>query len=139
MMRTLLMRKSRPNGVFCHNDIVAIGAMKATLDAGLSIPRDIAFVGFDNVKYSKYLQIPLTSVDQSTQQLGEAAAQLALDLIAKKVDKPKTIRLAPTLVVRESTIGAAPRSQTTTAKSTKTPPMALKITPAKKRSPRKSS
>jgi LacI family transcriptional regulator len=107
MMQKLLKRRSRPNGVFCHNDVVAIGAMKATLDAGLSIPKDIAFVGFDNVRYSKYLQIPLTSVDQSTGQLGVAAAQLALDLIAKKVDKPKTILLAPTLVVRQSTIGTA--------------------------------
>jgi len=107
MMRALLQRKSRPNGVFCHNDVVAIGAMKATLDAGLKIPKDIAFVGYDNVKYSKYLQIPLTSVDQSTQRLGETAAQLALDLVAKKADKPRTILLTPTLVVRESTIGAA--------------------------------
>jgi LacI family transcriptional regulator len=109
MMLTLLKRRLRPNGVFCHNDVVAIGAMKATLDAGLSIPKDIAFVGFDNVRYSKYLHIPLTSVDQSTAQLGEVAAQLALDLIAKKGDKPKTILLTPSLVVRQSTVGAAAR------------------------------
>jgi LacI family transcriptional regulator len=107
MMETLLKRRSRPNGVFCHNDLVAIGAMKATLDAGLSIPGDIAFVGFDNVSYCKYLQIPLTSVDQSTERLGEVAAQLALDLVAKKIDKPQTILLTPTLVVRESTMGVA--------------------------------
>jgi LacI family transcriptional regulator len=107
MMQQLLRGKSRPNGVFCHNDVVAIGAMKATLDAGLSIPEDIAFVGFDNVHYSRYLQIPLTSVDQSTAQLGETAAQLALDLIAKKLDKPKNILLAPTLVIRQSTVGSA--------------------------------
>lgn len=106
MMRRLLKRRPRPNGVFCHNDVVAIGAMKATLDAGLAIPKDIAFVGFDNVGYSKYLQIPLTSVDQSTAQLGVVAAQLALDLIAKKIEKPKTVLLAPSLVARQSTIGA---------------------------------
>jgi LacI family transcriptional regulator len=105
MMRILLKRKSKPNGVFCHNDIIAIGAMKATLEAGLSIPQDIAFVGFDNVKYSKYLQIPLTSVDQSTEKLGAASAQLALELVAKKVEKPRNILLAPTLVIRESTVG----------------------------------
>ena len=109
MMQTLLKRRSRPNGVFCHNDIVAIGAMKAALDAGFSIPNEIAFVGYDNVHYSKYLQIPLTSVDQSTAALGGAAAKLALDLIAKKLEKPKTILLAPTLVVRQSTVGNAAR------------------------------
>jgi len=71
-------------------------------------PGDIAFVGFDNVRYSKYLHIPLTSIDQSTELLGETAAQLALDLIAKKVDKPRTVLLAPTLVVRQSTVGTMP-------------------------------
>ena len=108
MMRALLKRKSKPNGVFCHNDIIAIGAMKATLDSGLSIPQDIAFVGFDNVKYSKYLQIPLTSVDQSTEKLGIASAQLALELVAKRVERPRNILLAPTLVIRESTVGKVP-------------------------------
>jgi LacI family transcriptional regulator len=107
MMRKLLKLRSRPNGVFCHNDVIAIGAMKATLDAGLSIPRDIAFVGFDNVGYSKYLPIPLTSVDQRTSQLGETAAHLALDLVARKLDEPRNILLTPKLIVRQSTIGNA--------------------------------
>jgi LacI family transcriptional regulator len=106
MMQQLLQGKPRPNGVFCHNDVIAVGAMKAALDAGLTIPGDIAFVGFDNVRYSKYLHVPLTSVDQSTARLGETAAGLALDLIAKKVEKPRTILLAPTLIVRQSTVGA---------------------------------
>jgi len=105
MMQELLRAKVRPNGVFCYNDVTAIGAMEATLNAGLSVPEDIAFVGFGNVRYSKYLHIPLTSVEQSTEQLGEVAAQLALDLVAKKLDKPKTIKLQPTLAVRASTGG----------------------------------
>lgn len=121
MMQTLLRRRHKPDGVFCHNDVVAIGAMKATLDAGLSIPENIAFVGFDNVRYSKYLQIPLTSVDQSTAQLGSTTAQLALDLIAKKVDKPKTILLPPTLVLRQSTIGAISPEHYSAAKPTISP------------------
>jgi LacI family transcriptional regulator len=111
MMQQLLRAKPLPNGVFCHNDVIAIGAMKATLDAGLAVPGDIAFVGFDNVRYSQYLPIPLTSIDQSTPQLSEAAAQLALDLIARKIEKPKTILLAPRLVVRQSTIGLKPAAK----------------------------
>ena len=104
-MQQLLQLKPRPNGVFCYNDITAIGAMQATLDAGLTVPGDIAFVGFGNVRYSKYLQIPLTSVDQSTLRLGETAAQLALELATRKQDTQKVIRLEPKLVIRESTIG----------------------------------
>ena len=109
MMQQLLKLRSKPDGVFCHNDVIAIGAMKATVDAGLSIPEDIAFIGFDNVRYAKHLQIPLSSVDQSTGKLGEAAAQLALDLIAKKGTKPRSILLSPTLVPRESTMGKRPQ------------------------------
>ena len=105
MMQTLLKQRLKPDGVFCHNDVVAIGAMKASIDAGFAIPEDIAFVGYDNVRYSQYLPIPLTSVDQSTGRLGDAAAQLALDLVAKRVEKPRTILSAPTLVMRQSTIG----------------------------------
>jgi LacI family transcriptional regulator len=134
MMQLLLQRRPRPDGVFCHNDVIAIGAMKATLDAGLSIPQDIAFVGYDNVNYAKYLHIPLTSVDQSTQQLGEAAAQLALDLVANRVEKPKTILMVPTLVVRESTIGAAPSGKAKTTKSTTAHAKPRKTTSIKKRS-----
>lgn len=106
MMRTLLKQRPRPDGVFCHNDVIAIGAMKATLDAGLSIPGEIAFVGFDNVRYSQYLQIPLSSVDQSTAKLGEAAAQLVLDLVTKRTEGPRDIVLSPTLVVRQSSAGS---------------------------------
>ncbi len=142
MMQALLKRGPRPDGVFCHNDVVAIGAMRATLDAGLSIPDDIAFVGFDNVRYSKFLQIPLTSVDQSTGQLGDAAAQLALDLVGKKVKKSKVILLAPTLVVRQSTIGITsakassverPRSRTTGASVKSGPKNKRHAKPAKRK------
>lgn len=106
MMRTLLGRKARPDGVFCHNDIVAIGAMRAALSAGLSIPGDIAFVGFDDVRFCRYLPIPLTSVNQRTDEVGEHAARLALALVAKESSQPSKVLLAPKLVVRASSAGA---------------------------------
>jgi LacI family transcriptional regulator len=135
MMQRLLKRRSRPNGVFCHNDVIAIGATKATLDAGLTIPGDIAFVGFDNVNYSKYLHIPLTSVDQSTAQLGETAAQVALDLFANNLVQPRNILLAPSLVVRQSSAGKTPREDLQTAAGPVAKParrVAKKAGPAKK-------
>lgn len=102
-MRTLLKARPRPDAVFCYNDLTAIGAMHATLEAGLSIPQDIAFVGCGNVRYSDYLRIPLSSVDQSTGRLGEEAGKLALDLIGNGTARhPQHIRLEPTLVVRAS-------------------------------------
>lgn len=102
-MRTLLKSSPRPDAVFCYNDLTAIGAIHATLEAGLSIPQDIAFIGCGNVRYSDYLRIPLSSVDQSTSQLGEEAGKLALDLITKGTGpRPRHIRLEPKLVVRAS-------------------------------------
>ncbi len=90
---------------------MAVGAVRAALDAGLGIPHDIAIVGYDNLQYSSFLQIPLTSVDQWTSQLGEAAAQLALALVEKKIDSPREILLAPTLVVGESTATKRPAAR----------------------------
>jgi LacI family transcriptional regulator, galactose operon repressor len=107
VMRKLLQRKPRPDAVFCYNDLTAIGAMQATLEAGFSIPSDIAFVGCGNVRYSNYLRIPLSSIDQSTTQLGEQAGKLALDLIGKRVATAKQISVEPRLVVRASSAGTA--------------------------------
>jgi LacI family transcriptional regulator len=107
-MRTLLKRRPRPDAVFCYNDMTAIGAMSATLEAGLSIPSDIAFIGCGNVRYSDYLRIPLSSVDQSTARLGEEAGKLALELVKNgSVPRPRHIRLEPRLIVRASSVASA--------------------------------
>ena len=101
-MRKLLKLKPRPDAVFCYNDLMAIGAMHAALEAGLTIPGDIAFVGCGNVRYSDYLRIPLSSIDQSTALLGKHAGDLALELIQKKSSTPRKIRVKPSLIVRAS-------------------------------------
>jgi LacI family transcriptional regulator len=105
-MQKLLRLKSRPDAVFCYNDLMAIGAMQATLEAGLTIPNDIAFVGCGNVRYSSYLKVPLSSIDQSTSLLGKHAGDLALNLIQQKSDTLKKIRVEPTLIVRASSQSA---------------------------------
>lgn len=102
IMRKLLARRPRPDAVFCYNDLTAIGAMSAAVAAGLSIPGDIAFVGCGNVRYSEYLRTPLSSIDQSTGELGKQAGNLALDLIGKDSSLPRQIRVQPKLIVRAS-------------------------------------
>jgi LacI family transcriptional regulator len=104
-MRKLLRRQPRPDAVFCYNDLTAIGAIHAALQVGLSIPKDIAFVGCGNVRYSDYLRVPLSSIDQSTHRLGEQAGRLALDLIVNPATSPKHIRVEPKLVIRASSAG----------------------------------
>jgi LacI family transcriptional regulator len=103
--RKLLALKTRPDGIFCFNDPVAMGAMRAILDAGLRIPEDIAVVGCGNVLYSGFLRVPLTSIDQDSSAIGKLAAQRALLLVdAKGVVRPRTELVTPRLIVRASTL-----------------------------------
>src|SRR5580704_6386025 len=102
-MQRLLHLDPRPDGVFCHNDPTAMGAMNAILDAGLRIPKDVAVIGCGNVRYADSLRVPLSSIDQESEAIGERAAGLAFDMMASKAPvKPKTILLEPKLVVRAS-------------------------------------
>ena len=75
-MQALLRTSPRPDGVFCSNDPIAMGAMKAILEGGYRIPEDIALIGCGNVDYASLLRVPLSSV-------GELAAALALALVAR--------------------------------------------------------
>jgi LacI family transcriptional regulator len=88
--------------VFCFNDPVAAGAVKAILEAGLRVPEDIAVVGVGNVHYSDQLRVPLSTVDQSNLQTGQDAAELLLRLIDKRARGTRTIFLKPKLIERDS-------------------------------------
>jgi len=101
----LLADKHRPDGIFCFNDPVALGTMRAILDAGLRVPEDVAVVGCGNLSYSDFLRVPLSSVDQNSKMIGKIAATLALQLAqSKAVSRPKRTTVAPHLVVRASSL-----------------------------------
>ena len=104
-MQELLRLDPRPDAVFCYNDLMAIGAIEATLQAGLRVPEDIAFVGCGNLRYANYLRVPLSSIDHGTSELGRVAAELALELSDKPEQEPKSIFVPSTLVARHSTLG----------------------------------
>jgi LacI family transcriptional regulator len=103
-MKQLLQVNPLPDGVFCYNDPVAIGAMKALLEAGLAVPNDVAVVGAGNVHYSDALAVPLTTIDQKTREIGARAAGLLLEQIeSKRPPRAATILFVPELVPRKST------------------------------------
>lgn len=102
-MRLLLKTDPRPDGVCCYDDAAALGAIKAILEAQLRVPEDIAVMGAGNVHYSDSLRVPLSTVDQSSTMIGEAAA----DLLTECIESPKPLTrrcvfIPPRLVVRDS-------------------------------------
>jgi LacI family transcriptional regulator len=103
-MKRLLGLKVPPDGVFCYNDEVAIGALRTILGAGMQVPDDIAVIGVDNIRFADLLRVPLSSIDQNSYQIGERAARLALKLIeSRKPLRPAQIVLPIQLVARAST------------------------------------
>ena len=102
--KTLLAGNPLPDGIFCFNDPSAFGAMRALLEANLRIPEDIAVIGCGNILNSDLLRVPLSTIDQNSDEIGKQAALMALQLIAEdEPAPPRRIVLSPTLVARAST------------------------------------
>ena len=103
-MRQILSLKPRPDGVFCFNDPMAMGAMNYALDHGVRIPEDIAVIGCGNLHYDDALSVPLSSINQHSRRIGREAARIALGILDSKImPKPENVVLQPELVVRRST------------------------------------
>jgi len=102
--QTLLKLKPRPDGIFCFNDSVAAGALKAIFEAGLKVPTDIAVIGTGNDRHSDVFLVPLTTIDQRSLEVGVSAGEQILRLLkAKQTPPTKTIHIEPQLIVRAST------------------------------------
>lgn len=107
-MRMLLKEKPIPDGVFAYDDPLAIGAIDEVLDAGLRIPEDIAIIGCGNLRYDSSLRVPLSSIDQNSQQIGERTAGILLGILESKVrPQPLSVILEPSLIARASSLRSA--------------------------------
>lgn len=100
----LLKSAEMPDAIFAINDEIALGALRACVEAGLRVPEDIGIIGFDNVMLDAYLPISLSSIHQPKSEMGIAAANWVIS--AAKGPHHDVIEqlLTPTLVVRESTL-----------------------------------
>jgi len=99
----LLELPDRPTAVFCYNDVTAIGLLRAARYAGLSVPDDLAVIGFDDVPWATYVAPSLTTVAQPRHALGETAMNMALDLIgAEGAHGVGNVVVRGELVIRES-------------------------------------
>ncbi len=89
--------------LFAFNDVSAIGAMRAFLDAGLKVPEDISVVGFDDILSAAFQNPSLTTVRQPLRRMGETAGRILLERLMGKNSHPDFVTVEPELVVRAST------------------------------------
>ena len=104
-----LSKRLRPTGIFCANDLLALGLLQHLTQHGVRVPEDVAIVGYDDIEYAAAAAVPLTSVAQPRQLLGRTAARL----LAEESDSGTThehqhVVFPPELIARAST--AAPRT-----------------------------
>jgi len=100
--RRLLGMPHPPTAVFAANDVSAIHTMKVARSLGMTLPGDLSVIGFDNIPESALTDPPLTTIDQSIQQMGYEAAKLLICLIDQPASDPVHLTLPTELVVRQS-------------------------------------
>lgn len=99
-MQKLLSAK--PDAVFAASDLMAIGAMRAAREAGLRIPEDIAFVGFDDLPLATLPTPQLTTIRQPVTQFGFRAVEILIDVIENGITPPRRVIMETELVIRDS-------------------------------------
>jgi DNA-binding LacI/PurR family transcriptional regulator len=102
-MRRLLKLPDRPDAVFCFNDLLALGALRAIHEAGLRVPQDIGIVGFDDVEEAEYAIPSLTTVAPDKRHIAELAVRCLVERIERRFTGPsRLITPGYRVVVRES-------------------------------------
>lgn len=103
-MKKLLALSKVPTAVFCSNDEMAVGAMKATFEAGLNVPVDISIMGFDGNQIGAYLTPALTTVRRPIIEVSRKGAEKLLHIIEGRNDKlsGEKIYINTELIERES-------------------------------------
>ncbi|MGW9300848.1 LacI family DNA-binding transcriptional regulator [Streptomyces cyaneofuscatus] len=106
----LLGLADRPTAVFCANDLLALGVLQSLFAAGVSVPGDLALVGYDDIEFAAAAAVPLTSVRQPAAAMGALAAGLLLEETGAGGDpeahEHRRVVLQPELVVRRSSLSS---------------------------------
>jgi LacI family transcriptional regulator len=100
-MRNILQVDSIPKAVFAASDMMALGALRAIREAGLSVPNDIRLIGCDDIEACRYSDPQLSTVRQDKEKIGKLAAYMLNDLI-NGLTEIKSVLVEPDLVVRKS-------------------------------------
>jgi LacI family repressor for deo operon, udp, cdd, tsx, nupC, and nupG len=99
----LLTRRERPTAIFCFNDEMAIGVRHVARQLGVAVPGGLSIVGFDDIRFARFVDPPLTTIAQPMREIGERTVRLLLEIINGTMAMPVSMTLPHSLVVREST------------------------------------
>ncbi len=92
----------RFDAVFAASDVMALGALRALNDAKLTVPGDVALVGFDDLPLASYSNVPLTTVRQPVVQSGIYTIETLIDIIEHGIKEPRHIVMDTELIIRDS-------------------------------------
>ncbi|WP_238917518.1 LacI family DNA-binding transcriptional regulator [Clostridium sp. YIM B02555] len=101
-MNKLLELDEKPTAVFCSNDDIAVGAMKAISESGLSVPDDISIIGFDDSNFCNYVTPTLSSVKKDSLTMSKYGGTYILNLINNKEIDRNRVFIESKLVMRKS-------------------------------------
>ncbi|MDP4089559.1 MAG: LacI family DNA-binding transcriptional regulator [Bacillota bacterium] len=101
-MKELLKLTVPPTAVFCSNDDMAVGAIKAVFESGLSVPGDISVVGFDNIGFSEFSTPSLTTVKRPMEEISIMGGRKISNLIDKHSSNYEKIYIKTELIIRDS-------------------------------------
>lgn len=100
--QSLLQLSNRPTAIFAANDLMALGAIYAIQDAGLSVPDDIAVVGYDNREFTWIVRPNITTVIMPVYEMGRIAAEILLQQIVDGTQEHEEVKVKGELIVRDT-------------------------------------
>jgi LacI family transcriptional regulator len=108
IIRRLIAEGDYPRAIFAENDLLALGILQGAKASGLSVPENVAIVGFDDIPFASFPEVQLTTISQPTYEMGRKAAEVLLGQIGASSREPSNrsiqIYLKPRLMVRKSSV-----------------------------------
>jgi LacI family transcriptional regulator len=103
-LKELFALRRPPDGVFCYNDVIATGVIVQAFAQNIAVPRDLAVIGCGNLHFDDSIRVPLSSVDQRSNEIGRRTGKLILELLAEDASQQaRRIVLQANLAPRAST------------------------------------
>ncbi len=94
-----------PDAIFSASDFAALGAIQQLKEMGINVPKDVKVVGFSNEPFTKFMELPITTVDQSPMKMGKMAAKVFLEQVKDtSVPLEKKVVIEPRLKIRKSSL-----------------------------------